>query len=68
MKETVTKHKYNAYINYTITDNICTICANNTKNIDNNPYLLGGRRKCDKSSETVSECFKFKNYNDLIKK
>lgn len=63
-----TKHKYNAFVHYTITDNICTICANNPHNIDNNPYLLGGRNKCIKNSETVCECNDFKNYNDYIKK
>lgn len=67
MEEEKIKYKYNAYIHYKVTDNICTICANNPSNIDNNPYLLGGRNKCQKSNETVCECIEFKNYNGLIK-
>ena len=61
------KHKYNAIVNYTITDNLCTICANNPININNNPYLLGGRVKCANNSESVCECVEFKNYNNIKK-
>ena len=67
MKIERTKHRYDAYIRYTITDNICTICANNPTNIDNNPYLLGGRVKCAYNSESVCECDEFKNYNNIKK-
>ena len=67
MKIERTKHKYNSCINYTMTDNLCIICANNPTNIDNNPYLLGGRVKCAHNSESVCECDEFKNYNDIKK-
>ena len=67
MKTEHIKYKYNAYINYTITDNICTICANNPLNIKNNWHLLGRRIRCEKCNECVCECNEFKNYNDLIK-
>lgn len=67
MKIEKTKYKYNAYIRYTITDNLCIICSNNPTNIDNNPYLLGGRVKCAYNSESVCECDEFKNYNNIKK-
>ena len=62
-----TKHKYDCTINYIVTDNLCTICANNPINIDNNPYLLGGRQQCSKCNSSVCECIHYINYNSLIK-
>lgn len=61
MKIEKTFIRYDGWMYYCITDNVCNLCRNNPKNSHLMEFYNG---TCDKVHESVVECVNFKNIND----
>lgn len=61
MKIEKTFIRYDGWMHYRITDNVCELCRHNPKNSHLMEFYVG---KCDKAHESVVECVNFKNIND----